>query len=205
MKVTPTIDYMFSGIIEEIGLVEELKKTRDIYNLIVKGKAVSEDTRTGDSVCVNGVCLTVTGCRNSSISFDIIHETMRRTNLERLKRNDAVNLERSLKLQDRISGHFVTGHIDDVGRIEKRFAISKDTCFVIALEPQLSSYIAPKGSIAVDGVSLTIGEVMGNKFRVYLIPHTLKVTTLGQRRVGDIVNIEIDILARYVRSFLKSH
>lgn len=194
---------MFTGIIEEVGLVEELQRIGNISRLSVRCKAVSEDAKIGDSICVNGVCLTVVRCKERLLSFDVIQETMRKTNLERLRRNDEVNLERSLMLQDRLSGHFVTGHIDGLGRIEKRFATSKDTSFDISLESRLLSYIAQKGSIAVDGVSLTIGEVTANKFRIYLIPHTLKVTNLGKKNIGDIVNIEIDILARYVKSIIK--
>lgn len=195
---------MFTGIVEEMGLVEGLKRISDVYRLTVRSNAVSEDGKIGDSICVNGVCLTVVERKGNSISFDIIQETIRRTNLGILKRNNLVNLERSLRLQDRISGHFVTGHIDGVGRIEKRFSASKDTCLEVCVEPDAAFYIAHKGSIALDGVSLTVGEVMGTKFRVYLIPHTLKVTNLGQKRIGDAVNIEVDILAKYIRSFLKS-
>ncbi|MBI5574212.1 MAG: riboflavin synthase [Elusimicrobia bacterium] len=188
---------MFTGIIEDLGTVKKINKMQ----ITVETKL--DDIKIGDSVCVNGVCLTVVDylllvTRYSLLTFDISEETFKKTNLGELKIGSVVNLERALKSDGRLGGHFVTGHIDGTGKILKIKKSGNSEIWQFSIPEILSKYIAEKGSVAIDGISLTIVEKKINSFSVAIIPHTLKNTTLGIKKVGDTVNIETDILAKYI-------
>ncbi|MEW6556297.1 MAG: riboflavin synthase [Elusimicrobiota bacterium] len=191
---------MFTGITEDLGTVKKTNKTQ----IVVETKL--DDIKIGDSICINGVCLTVcefTSSRVHEFTSQISEETYKRTNLGGLKVEDKVNLERAMKSDGRFGGHFVTGHIDGVGQV---LAISefRNSRIVKFSNPEnLSKYIIEKGSIAVDGISLTVAEKKGNSFSVAIIPYTLKNTTLGIKKVGDSVNLETDILAKYASQKLE--
>ena len=192
---------MFTGIIEDSGVVKSLAKTKAGARLFVESKVCSSGTKIGDSININGACLTDTDIKGAVLLFDISSETLDRTTLGRLKAGDCLNIERSLRADSRLGGHFVTGHIDTTGKL-----ISKEDqgdFFKIEIEiPQnIMAYLAEKGSIAVDGISLTINALFKNSFTVMLIPHTLSVTTLSWKKRGDYVNIEADILAKYTERF----
>ena len=188
---------MFSGIIEERAQVGKILKEKRNCRLIIKCEIVSNDTKAGDSISVNGVCLTVVGVEGKSLSFDVMEETLRTTNFSETWAGDVVNLERPLKAGTRISGHFVTGHVDCMGKVISITARHNDYTMEIEVPENESAYIAKKGSIAVDGVSLTVAEAKGRYLKVCLIPFTLKETNLGLRNTGDRVNIEFDILSKY--------
>jgi len=187
---------MFSGIVEELGEVKNISKRANITLLEIGAEKVLKDTKIGDSIAVNGICLTVVKNEQGTLSFESIPETLKATNLGILKVSDKVNLERSLKIGDRLSGHFVTGHIDCTGIIRKKNYVNNNLGFEIAIPTEFISYCLTKGSIAVDGISLTIQNKKANTFTVYIIPHTLKNTTLGFKGPSDKVNIEFDILAK---------
>ena len=164
----------------------------------IKGEKIIEDSKVGDSICVNGVCLTISNIKNGTLFFDVMAETLRVSTLSDLRIGKRINLERALKVDDRFGGHFVSGHIDGIGKIIQISPGQGSKEFKIATPPDFIQFIVPKGSIAVDGVSLTVVKVEINYFTVSLIPHTLKNSTLGIKRQGDKVNIELDILAKYV-------
>ena len=189
---------MFNGIVEETGVVERIDHRKNLSVLKVRARKVFKGVRKGDSIAVDGVCLTVTDAASHVLTFDLMRETLVKTSLGKLKPADRVNLERALKVGGRISGHFVAGHVDAVGRVEAKVSAANYTELRVRLPKTLRRYIAPKGSVCLDGVSLTVGEVKKDYFSVYLIPLTLRVTTLGLKREGDGVNIEVDILARYI-------
>lgn len=189
---------MFNGIVEEIGIVDALERRRNLSVLKVRARKVLPGTRLGDSIAVEGVCLTVTDKKKNVLAFDMMRETVNKTSLGKLRRGDKVNLERALKSGGRVSGHFVTGHIDEVGRVEQKIVAANYEELSIRLPKGLGKYIVPKGSVALDGVSLTVGKVGKGHFSVYLIPFTKQVTTLGSKKKGDWVNIETDILAKYI-------
>jgi riboflavin synthase len=180
---------MFTGIVEEKGIVAERGK-----RLVVACKKVLEDLKTGDSIAVNGCCLTVTSFSNNSFSADLSEETQRITNLRRLKLGDIVNLERSLRMGDRFGGHIVTGHIDGLCEL---FDVD-GSIFWFKLPSELSRYIIKKGSVAIDGVSLTVSDISDSRLSVSIIPHTLKATNFGNMRIGYLANIEVDILAKFM-------
>lgn len=192
---------MFSGIIEELGQVEKISKRHNITILQIKANKVLEDTNIGDSISVNGVCLTVVKKENGALSFEVVPQTLKITNLGSLSISDKVNLERSLKIGDRLSGHFVTGHIDCRGIIRKKNYLNGDSCFEIAIPIRYMDFISPRGSVAVDGISLTVADKKSNTFTVYIIPHTFENTTLGFKGPSHDVNIEMDILAKYNKKF----
>ena len=189
---------MFTGIIEEMGVVEGITAKKNLSVLSVRAKKVLKGVKQGTSIAVNGVCLTVTDVKRDVLIFDIMRETLLKTNLGALGPKDHVNLERALKANGRIDGHFVSGHVDDMGRVTARITGENYTELRINIKKDLMKYIAPKGSVCLDGVSLTIGEVKKTYFSVYLIPFTLEVTTLGVMKKGYKVNIETDILAKYI-------
>ena len=189
---------MFNWIVEEIGIVDALERRKNLSALKVRARKVLQGTKPGDSIAVEGVCLTVTEKKKNILAFDMMRETVSKTSLGQLRRGDKVNLERALKAGVRVSGHFVTGHIDGAGRVEQKIAEANYGELSIRLPKGLGKYIVPKGSVALDGVSLTVGKVGKGCFSVYLIPFTTRVTTLGAKKKGDWVNIETDILAKYV-------
>lgn len=189
---------MFSGIVEETGLVEALVEKTNLCHLKVRAKKVHVGAKAGDSIAVNGVCLTITKREKNVLTFDLMLETLRKTTLGDVSKGSRVNLERALKMSDRISGHFVSGHVDDIGIIRKVVTGTNYTEIQINFKAGVAKYIAYKGSICLDGISLTIGEVRKNYLSVYLIPFTLEVTNLGLKKKGDKINIETDILAKYI-------
>jgi riboflavin synthase len=188
---------MFTGIIEEIGEVKALLRRGNISLLTVKCSKAMEETKTGDSISVNGACLTVVKIERGALSFEVMNDTLTLTNLGSLNPGSKVNLERSLKIGDRLSGHFVTGHIDCVGSIVSRGSRDGNLCYEITLPEKFMGYIAPKGSVALDGVSLTVVDKRANLFSVYIIPHTMANTILQSKTPSCKVNIELDILAKY--------
>ena len=190
---------MFSGIVEERGLVREIGPTR----LSVGCRTVSADSTIGSSVAVNGVCLTVVAAGEDRLSFDLSEETLRRTSFARLAEGHAVNLERPLTLSSRLGGHLVQGHVDGVGEVTGvRRGQDGGAWMSIRAPTELLRYLVEKGSVCVDGVSLTVAALDGESFAVALIPHTLDVTTLGETEVGDPVNLEIDVIAKYVEALM---
>lgn len=184
---------MFTGIVEEVGIVRDIST-----KLTIEAKKVLEDMNIGDSIAVNGACLTVISVDKKSFSVELMPETVRRTNLGRLCYGERVNLERALLADGRFGGHFVQGHVDDVGKIVSVWREDRAVILRLAAPQHLMRYIVDKGFIAVDGVSLTVIEPEDSSFSVSLVGYTLEHTTLGQKRPGDIVNLEVDIIGKYV-------
>jgi riboflavin synthase len=194
---------MFTGIVEELGEVESVTGTGgDAAVLAVRGPLVAADARHGDSIAVNGVCLTVIDIADGVITADVMGETLRRTSLGALSPGSLVNLERAATLGSRLGGHLVQGHVDGVGTILAREPAESWEVVCFSLPPQLPRYVVEKGSIAVDGVSLTVMAVTANSATVGLIPTTVKRTVLGAKAVGDPVNLEVDVIAKYVERML---
>ena len=198
---------MFTGIVEETGVVAQINQSGKSIELTVGAKVCGQGLKIGDSVAVNGCCLTVVklGSRSNRklIQFDLLRETWERTNLQFARAGSLVNLERSLPANGRVGGHFMTGHIDSVGRITRWERARQDHVLEIAAPPDLMRYVVFKGSVAVDGISLTVAAVARKSFRVWIIPHTCEVTALRERKAGDAVNLEADLLGKYVEKFLK--
>jgi riboflavin synthase len=194
---------MFTGIVEEAARVEKISSSPESIRLAVSTSF--EDVKTGDSMAVNGCCLTVVNDprKSRTLEFDLLRETWTRTNLQFAKTGHLVNLERSLAADGRVHGHFVTGHIDGLGEIETFKQIGADWFLSVTAPPEILRYIVFKGAIAVDGISLTVGEVTAARFSVWIIPHTFQVTALRERRPGDFVNLEVDMLAKYVERFVQ--
>ena len=188
---------MFTGIVQEIGRVVYFSRYQKNQNLSISCKSISSHTNIGDSISVNGVCLTATKIKSDILSFDLLGETVKLTNLGLLKVGDIVNLEESLKVNDKISGHFVTGHIDCMGTVRKKRIVDNNHYFEIVIPSNSMNLLAPKGSVAIDGISLTIVNTFRDSFSVFIIPHTLRSTILGKKGPGSKVNIELDILAKY--------
>ena len=194
---------MFTGLVETVGSVESLRPEGPGVRLLIRAGNVAADTLLGDSIAVNGCCLTVVERSDDSLGFDAGSETLSRTNLGKLIPGSRVNLERSLKVGDRLGGHYVSGHIDSVGTLDQIKLEGPWAFYWFRVPSELTRQMASKASIAVDGVSLTLVDVQPGLFSVALIPHTLEVTTLGKLIPGDAVNIETDILAKYVEQQLK--
>jgi riboflavin synthase len=201
---------MFTGIVEATGIVKSIVKIKDT-NRTADNKIgidlgnLSKGLQVGDSVNVNGTCLTATRILKSIAYFEAVKETMKRTSLGMLKVGDHVNLERSLKISDRIEGHIVLGHIDGVGKIEDIVKIPSETKIWINVKKGIAKFLVPKGSVALDGISFTIVDIMKSKFSIALVPHTLAVTTFKNKQKGDKVNIEIDILTKNVAKLLPQY
>jgi riboflavin synthase len=192
---------MFTGLIEEIGTLRNVQFQAGSRELVISGKEVLEDMKKGDSIAVSGVCLTVTrlsGQPADRFSADVSPETLQKTNLGKLRVGAQVNLERALKVGERLGGHFVTGHIDGVGVIKKKTKEGNTFLLEFEVPPEIMNYVIPKGSVAVDGISLTIAGFSERRLKVAVIPHTMHLTTLGLKRVGDEVNVEADILGKYI-------
>jgi riboflavin synthase len=191
---------MFTGIVEERGTVREIVPTR----LAVACRTVAGDAEVGASIAVNGVCLTVVECEEDGLGFDLSEETVRRTSFARLAEGDPVNLERPLTLTSRLGGHLVQGHVDAVGEVAGFAPEDGGGAWLTVRAPaDVGRYLVEKGSICVDGVSLTVAGLDGDTFSVALIPHTLDVTTLGSARTGDPLNLEVDVIAKYVEALLE--
>lgn len=195
---------MFTGLVETQGKVVELRPDPPGVRLVIDAGSVSDGVQLGDSIAVNGCCLTVVEMEASQLSFDAGSETLSRTNLGKLGPGSPVNLERSMRVGDRLGGHYVSGHIDAVGTLDERQDDEDWSTFWFRVPAEVSKHLVGKGSIAVDGVSLTVVAVTEDRFSVALIPHTLEVTTLGQLATGDPVNLETDILAKYVERLLEN-
>ena len=193
---------MFTGLVEECGAVTALELSEAGARLTVRAPLVSTDAALGDSIAVNGCCLTVTARDGDRLSFDLLRETLDRTNLQHAQPGALVNLERALAAHARLGGHFVQGHIDCASEVLAFGQVGADHRLEVALPPDFARYVAFKGSIAIDGISLTVAEVRAASFVVWIIPHTLAVTTLRARRAGDPVNLEFDLLAKYVERIL---
>ncbi|MGI0009909.1 MAG: riboflavin synthase [Nitrosopumilaceae archaeon] len=191
---------MFTGIVEGLGIIKKFEKktnTRSAAKMKVDLGNLAKDLKAGHSVAINGVCLTVTKISKNDAEFEIIGETIKKTDLGKLESGDKVNIERSLKVGDRMEGHFVLGHIDGAGKIIKIEKMPKEIKLWIELPNDLTKHVVKKGSIAIDGISLTLVDVIKNKISVCIIPHTMKITNLNSKKIGDKVNIETDILGKY--------
>lgn len=195
---------MFTGLVEEIGRVRRLEIGGQGAKLTVEARKVLEGTGIGDSIAVNGACLTVVEVLPYGFTVEIMAETLRVTNLGRLAPGDEVNLERALRWGDRLGGHLVSGHVDGVVRILERRRVGLALEMVFSLPQELRPYVVPKGSVALDGTSLTVIANYGDRFSVGLIPHTLQATVLGRKKEGDEVNLEVDLLARYLEGLLRA-
>lgn len=193
---------MFTGLVEETGQVVSFAPAQNAWGLQLAAQVVPGGVAVGDSVAVNGCCLTVTRCDAGHLWFELLEETRRLTNFSELKPGAAVNLERSLRADARLGGHFVSGHIDALGRVEVFAARGKDHYLRVNMPAGSGRYLVHKGSIAIDGISLTVAEVTGDAFAVWLIPHTLAATNLREKQPGSGVNLEFDLLAKYVEKLL---
>jgi len=193
---------VFTGIIQAVGTVRRMTRNGEDALLFVDAAMELDDIKTGDSIAVNGACLTVTAKSGQGFTAYVSAETLARTNLRTLKAGDRVNLEKALQMRDFLSGHIVLGHVDGLGRIQEKAVKSQSITFGMEVSEGLSRYVVEKGSIAVDGVSLTVNRCEKNRFYVNIIPHTAQATTLSIRKEGDLVNIETDILGKYVEKFL---
>ncbi len=193
---------MFTGLVEELGKVKQIARGNHSVRITITADKVLSDVRLGDSIAVNGTCLTVVEYNADSFTADVMPETVDKTVLASLKQGSTVNLERCLRVGDRLGGHIVSGHIDDVGTITSRERNDIAVIIKITAPPSVMRYIIPKGSIAVDGVSLTVVEVSASWFSVSLIPHTAKLTTVGLKAVGDTVNLEADVVGKYIERMI---
>ena len=194
---------MFTGIIEAVGSVTEIAPHGELTRLTVEAPSVTEGVRVGDSIAVNGGCLTVTRVDRGSFCFDAVPETLARTSLGDLRVGSRVNLERALAAGARLDGHIVQGHVDGTGRVQRLERAGDDVRLYVGCDPEFAGLLVEKGSVAIDGVSLTVVGAGRDAFDVALIPHTLKETTLGDRQVGDRVNLEADVLGKYVLRYLE--
>ncbi len=195
---------MFTGLVEEKGAVRQLKLLGNACDISVHAPLVSRDANLGDSIAINGCCLTVVQAASDVLTFQAGSETLSRTNLGELIQDSPVNLERALQVGQRMGGHYVSGHVDCLATVDERNDDGEWAKFWFKVPPEYTKQMASKGSVAVDGISLTLVDVTENRFSVELIPHTLDVTTLGARQVGDTVNIETDLLAKYVQQQLRT-
>ena len=195
---------MFTGLVEEKGTVETIDRIGDMATITVKCHVVHEDVALGASIAINGCCLTVVKVEENLLTFEAGSETLSRTNLGELVSGSHVNLERALAVGQRMGGHYVSGHVDGLALVDQRSDDGKWSEFWFRVSPELTRQMASKGSVTVDGISLTLVDVEAERFSVALIPHTLEVTTLGSRQVGDSVNIETDLLAKYVQQQLET-
>lgn len=196
--------FMFTGLIEEVGLIKKIYKVGDNLKLAINANIVMDDLNTGDSIAIDGICLTVipSSYKGGVFEVDVSAETISKTTIRWFKSGRKVNLERAAKLSSRLGGHLVTGHIDGIGEIEKFNRTAAGVYLNVKVPSDLIRYIVNKGSVAVDGISLTIAEINSDSIAIAIIPHTLEVTTLGEKSEGDKVNIECDIIGKYVERFV---
>jgi riboflavin synthase len=199
---------MFTGIVEETGTVEAIKPTKKSITLVIGAKRIARGVKLGASVAVNGCCLTVvkmsTRSKATLLQFDVLQESWQRTNLQFLETGSIVNLERPLRADGELGGHFVTGHVDGVGKIVRWEKSGADHMLDIIAPSEVMRYVVFKGSIAVDGISLTVAGVTKRGFRLWIIPHTFELTTLRERKVGDALNLEADLLGKYAEKFMSA-
>ena len=196
---------MLNGIVEELGVVEGIEQQEDAIRLTVRGAFVTTDAALGDSIAVNGCCLTVAQRDGETFTADVMHETLSKTSLGALDIGSKVNLERAVTPATRLGGHVVQGHVDGTGRVLRRTPSEHWEVVEVELPADLARYLVPKGSITVDGVSLTVVDVLDSSFTVSLIPETLARTTLGHKQAGDPVNLEVDVIAKYVEKMLDAY
>ena len=189
---------MFTGIVQETGVVKAVTPRGKGWSLEVEAGAAAQDAKIGDSIAVNGCCLTVTEVKGRQLTFDLLDETRTKTNLKAVQAGSRVNLEGSLRADGKVGGHFVTGHIEATAKVTKWSRAGQDWELEAEVPTGMERYVVPKGCVALDGISLTIGRVEGRKFNVWIIPHTYEVTTLKDRKEGDELNLECDLLAKYV-------
>jgi len=194
---------MFTGIIEEIGRIKQIQRGQHSAVLTIEAKKVLEDARLGDSIAVNGICLTVTSFGENYFTADVMHETLNRSSLSGLQPGNRVNLERAMAANGRFGGHIVSGHVDGVGKITGIRRDDTAIWYTLQAEPKILHYIVEKGSITIDGISLTVAWVNTEEFAISAIPHTVEATTLRERRVGDLVNLENDIIGKYVEKLFQ--
>lgn len=195
---------MFSGIIEELGVIESFEqKAGGDARMLVAAERLGAECSIGDSIAVNGVCLTVAFKNENRLGFDLSHETLKVTNLGRLASGDKINLELSLRLGERLGGHFVSGHVDEIGAIRSRRDEGDCSVFEIRAGNRILELLIDRGSIAVDGISLTVTNVLDDAFELVIIPHTAKMTTLGFKKAGDTVNLESDMIGKYVAKLVR--
>ncbi|MCD6581636.1 MAG: riboflavin synthase [Desulfuromusa sp.] len=195
---------MFTGLIQSVGKVHSLKRQGDAAQLQISSHLVNADLQLGESIAVNGACLTVIAWDNSSFTVDVSPETLNCTTLGQFRANSPVNLERAMQLSDRLGGHLVSGHIDCVATVRRRYQDQNAIRFEFAVPQEVMRYLVEKGSVAVDGISLTVNQVEKSTFMVAVIPHSLEMTTLKDCREGSLVNIETDLIGRYVERLLQS-
>lgn len=193
---------MFTGIVEEIGTIKDVISGQNFGTISIQAEKVLKGTKIGDSIAVNGVCLTVTTIKNYGFTADVMPETLRRSNLGELKSGDKVNLERAMSADGRFGGHIVSGHIDGIGKIIEQYQEKNAVLIRISASPEILNLIVEKGSISIDGISLTVISVNGKDFQISVIPHTKSQTTLLNKRVGDKVNLENDIIGKYIKKLL---
>lgn len=193
---------MFTGIVEEIGTIAKIKSGAISKVLTIKGNEIFSDLKLGDSVAVNGVCLTVTDIMGSQFIADVMHETLNRSSLVGLKIGSHVNLERAMSANGRFGGHIVSGHIDGIGEIIKITNDGNAVWYKIKADEMILRFIVEKGSIAIDGISLTVAEITNTYFSVSIIPHTIKATILSEKKIGSVVNLENDVIGKYVEKLI---
>jgi riboflavin synthase len=198
-------DRMFTGLIEEIASVLWIRATDRGTQLQIAAPVIAPTARTGDSIAVNGCCLTVSAQRAEQVTFDLLEETLQRTNLKSLRRDSLVNLERPVSAEGRLGGHFVQGHVDCSAAIIAYEALGNDYRLEVQLPSEFAHYLAWKGSVAINGISLTVAELLPESFAVWIIPHTRRATNLHSAEPGDLVNIEFDILAKYVERMISAY
>lgn len=196
---------MFTGLVEEKGRVVTFEPAAAGWRLVIAADLVGADAELGDSIAVNGCCLTLAGRDGTRLAFDVLEETRRLTNFAALRPGAAVNLERSLRFGGKIGGHFVTGHIDTMGTVDVFEPRGKDHYLHIRIPADFGRYLVRKGSIAMDGISLTVADVAADGFAVWIIPHTLTVTNLAEKKAGEMVNLEFDLLGKHVEKLLQAH
>ncbi|MFZ1081184.1 MAG: riboflavin synthase [Candidatus Kryptoniota bacterium] len=195
---------MFTGIIEEVGAVNQVKgSARGARKIFIKCRKVLDDLQIGDSLAVNGVCLTIVERNKNQVAVEAVEETVKKTMIGNLKSGSFVNLERAVRLNDRLGGHLVQGHVDTTGKVVSIEKLPMSRMFRFRIPRTLMKYLIPVGSVSINGVSLTVAEKLSDSFKVAIIPHTFDNTTFGYLRVGDTVNIEVDMIAKYVESLLK--
>lgn len=196
---------MFSGIIEDIGQIQRIDTIKGGIKLTISATKIFDDLKIGDSVSVDGVCLTVTSINKNYFTVDAVGDTLKKTTLKEIKNNSHVNLERAIKFNERIGGHLIQGHINNIAKIKQLIKLGENFLLKLELPEDLMKYIIKEGSIAVDGISLTVTDIFENTISISIIPHTWQHTTLKFKKENDLVNIEVDYTAKYIENFLKNY